>query len=442
MGMLAQMSVTGVGAVSDEEFQALKRKVEDLEKITFPPEKSDEIKKVTEYVCPSGHAYSVLPKDGICPSDGLKVKDRSALIKVKLNRREEIGEKISGMMEEEFKKRVNVAVSGTGIFQHIADSLEPATKKQSFAQGSVDVYLLSRPMKNSVFFIDLESQGGQGPDTSLFNNSVLNNDGTSLPQAVQQDETRLREAWIQKNWLAQQVQFVAGKIDLTNYFDRNRTANDETSQFITGTLVNNPVVGNPPNGPGAVFSYDSRRSVSVSIGIQSPNGSGVNVTEQPYFIAEMDARFRVLFGWLGNYRFWGSRNGRTVGENIDDYSLGISADQEIGSHAIVFGRIGRSFKKEPIRDPHAWSTGVMLHNFLTARRRDRIGIGYSHYVTAEGAGLSAETESVGEAYYSVYLTEHLSLSPIGQFVFHSAGTATGAPQSNVLILGLRTQVYF
>ena len=346
------------------------------------------------------------------------------------------------MMEEEMKKRVNVAVSGTGILQHVADSLEPTTKKQTFAQGSVDVYLLSRPMKNSIFFIDLEAQGGQGPDSSIPNNSVLNNDITTLPAALQQDETRLREAWIQKTWAVQRLQFVAGKVDLTNYFDRNRAANDETSQFITGTLVNNPVLGNPPNGPGAMFSYDTRRGIAASVGLQSPNGNGVNVTEQPYFIGQIDARFRFFFGQLGNYRFWGARNGRTVGQNPDDYSLGVSADQEIGSNAIVFGRIGRAFKKDPVRDPHAWSAGLMLHDFIPQRRRDRMGIGYSHYLTATGAGLSGETENVSEAYYSIYLTDHLSIAPIGQYVFHSAGASTGAPQSNILILGLRTQVYF
>ena len=71
-----------------------------------------------------------------------------------------------------------------------------------------------------------------------------------------------------------------------------------------------------------------------------------------------------------------------------------------------------------------------------------MGVGYSHYLTATGTNLSGETEKAAEAYYSVYLTDHFSISPIGQYVFHSAGTATGSPQSNVLILGLRTQVYF
>ena len=426
----------------DRALQILKEKVQALEKNVFPPEKSDEIKKVIEYVCPNGHAYTSPPKDMACPEDGLKVRERSALIKVKLDRREEVGERISSLLEEEMKKRVHLAVAATGILQHVADSLEPSTKKQTFAQGSVNVYLLSRPMRNSFFFMDLEGQGGQGPDAAIPNNSVLNNDATSLPQATQQDSVRVREAWFEKTFLVGRLRMAAGKVDLTNYFDRNRAANDETSQFVTGTLVNNPLLGNPANGPGAIAHYDSRRNFSVGIGAAGADSSGVNVTEEPYCIAEADFRFRFLRGQLGNLRFWGSRNGRVSGERRDDYALGVSADQELGSRVVAFARLGRSFKKAAVRDPHAWSAGVLLHDFIPERRRDKVGAGYSRYLTLPGENLSGETDSVGELFYSIFVTDHLAVAPLAQYVFHSAGTSSSSAQSNVFILGLRTQIYF
>ncbi|OGR51844.1 MAG: hypothetical protein A2034_02120 [Elusimicrobia bacterium GWA2_38_7] len=434
--------IQNLGAVSEEEFQSLKNKVQELEKYTFPPEKAEEIKKVTEYVCPQGHTYAFPPEHFICPEDRLIVKKRFALIKMKLDRREAVGDKISSMLDEEFQKRVNVAISGTGIVQHIAESLESATKKQTFAQGSIDVYLLSRPFINTLFFIDIESQGGQGPDSSIPNQSVLNNDTTSLPGVVQTDQVRLREAWLQKTAMSQKIQFIIGKIDLTNYFDRNRVANDETSQFITGGLVNNLVIGNAPNGPGMALLYDSHKGFALGIGAQSADGNGVNVTEEPFSISEIALRFRLLHGALGNIRFWAARNGRTVGEHRDDYSLGTSLDQEIGSKMILFGRVGRAIKKEPVRDPHFWSAGLMLQNFIPARRRDKFGIGYSHFLTPIETGLTAETENIGECYYSIFLSDHLNLSPNIQTIFHSAGSSQGAAQSNVLILGLRTQITF
>ncbi len=434
--------VQNIRAVSDEEFGSLKKKVAELERVTFPPEKSEQIKKVAEYVCPLGHTTSSPPERFICPQDNLKVKERMTLIKVKLDRREEIGEKISGMLEEEFQKRVNVAIAGTGIVQHIASSLESTTKKQTFGQGSIDLYLLSRPMNNMLFFTNIESQGGQGPDSSIANQSILNNDTTSLPAVTQTDQARLREAWIQKSFSSQKFQFIIGKIDLTNYFDRNRVANDENSQFITGSLVNNPLIGNPSNGPGIIFLYDTRRGSSMGIGLQSADSSGVNVTEEPFSIAEFSLRFRVLEGQLGNIHLWGARNGRTVGENRDDYSAGVSLDQELGSKLIIFGRAGRAVRKNPVRDPHAWSVGLQIRNFITERRRDKLGLAYSHFLTPIGTGLSGEAENTSELYYSIFLSDHLTLSPIGQVMFHSAGSSLGSPQSNLFILGLRTQVTF
>lgn len=441
-----QMDARKVQAVSNEdlekEVQLLKSKVQELEKNTFPPEQSEEIKKVSEYVCPDGHTYSSPGKDFLCPIDGLKQTERTALIKVYLERREEVGEKISAMLEEEFKKRVNVAVSGTGIVQHITDSLNPETKKQTFAEGSVGLFFLSRPMRDTLFFMNLEAEGGRGPDSSVANFSILNNNTTHLPPTSQTDQVRLREAWLQKFSLSQRLRFVIGKIDLTNYFDRNRVANDETTEFVTGSLVNHPLLGNPPNGPGAALFFDSRRGIAGGIGIQSPDGSGVNVGEDPYLIGEMDLRFRLFASQVGNFRFWGARNGRTSGENRNDYSLGISADQELGSKAIIFARWGESFRREQARDPYAWSTGIRLQNLIPQRRRDKLGIAYSYLLTPTGPDRSGKPERIGEFYYSIFFSEHLSVSPLFQFVFDTAGSATASPQSNVLVLGLRTQIDF
>jgi hypothetical protein len=47
------------------------------------------------------------------------------------------------------------------------------------------------------------------------------------------------------------VIFTPGKGDLTNYFDTNAVANDETSQFLSSGLVNSVAVTFPEdNGAG------------------------------------------------------------------------------------------------------------------------------------------------------------------------------------------------
>ena len=85
---------------------------------------AEEIRKVTEYVCPNGHGFETMSEDGKCRICGLNLKEREHFKKFKYARRESISEKISTALEEEFKKRILVGASGTGIFQQILNDDE------------------------------------------------------------------------------------------------------------------------------------------------------------------------------------------------------------------------------------------------------------------------------------------------------------------------------
>ena len=98
--------------------------------------------------------------------------------------------------------------------------------------------------------MDLEAIGGDGADKTIGSLSGLNDDAGSLQDGDGVDRVSVREAWLQSELFKQHVRLVAGKIDLTNYFDINNVANDETTQFITSVFVNNPVLETPENGPG------------------------------------------------------------------------------------------------------------------------------------------------------------------------------------------------
>jgi carbohydrate-selective porin OprB len=82
---------------------------------------------------------------------------------------------------------------------------------------------------------------------------------------VNQNELNLREAWLRTEFFGQRLVLTAGRLDLTNYFDRNAGANDETTQFISDALVNNQMLGLAVNGTGMVVGMTrSRRSASAS----------------------------------------------------------------------------------------------------------------------------------------------------------------------------------
>src|SRR5579884_3906926 len=166
---------------------------------------------------------------------------------------------IGAALEEAEAKRVAVGGSARGILQQVFSSKD---SDALFADGFVDLFFLSRPMTLSTFFVDLESIGGAGPDEMLESRSRVNADAETLRVT---DDIKVREASLFLKVWDDRLRIVGGKTDLTNYFDRNAIANDETSQFLNTALVNNPLRRQPPNGPGLVVQYQTGGEIGMSV---------------------------------------------------------------------------------------------------------------------------------------------------------------------------------
>ena len=82
---------------------------------------------------------------------------------------------------------------------------------------------------------------------------------------MNQNELNLREAWLRTEFFGSGSALTAGRLDLTNYFDRNAAANDETTQFISDALVNNQMLGLAVNGTGVVADYDPKNGVQLQV---------------------------------------------------------------------------------------------------------------------------------------------------------------------------------
>ncbi|MCI0529758.1 MAG: hypothetical protein L0Y56_20135, partial [Nitrospira sp.] len=302
--------------------QPLEERVKALEERLDKIDRVEVVKQVREYICPGGEIYDSLPPGGRCP-DGSIPKERATFRKLPFSRRESLADKIEAALEEAEEKRVTVGGSARGILQQVAPN--PAGD-QLFATGSVDLFFLSRPMTLSTFFVDLEAVGGTGPDEVVGSLSRLNTDAETLGVT---DEVKVREAWLYLRLFSDHLQIVGGKLDLTNYFDRNAVANDETAKFLNTALVNNPLLKQPVNGPGGAIRYESGRDWAFGLGMQSPNNSGSAIADKVYTIAEFDYHTYSFFSREGNYRLWG-RVGRVV-EALEKktWGIGISLDQQI-----------------------------------------------------------------------------------------------------------------
>lgn len=401
-----------------------------LQQPTAPPlEPAEELKRVTEYVCQKGHLYQELPVDGRCPVDGTLLSLRQTYKKVKLSRRESVAEKVEAAIEGALAERIVVGTSMTGTVQHSLGGTDDRTA----GVGSADLIIAGRPAPSMILFADLEAIGGNGLDAVLGTNSKLNEDAGSLQDSDKVDRVSVREAWLQWNSLEQHWSASAGKIDLTNYFDSNLVANDETTQFLASAFVKNPVFAQPPNGPGAVLQFDSREAFRWGIGVQSADDSGDRLFHELYGVTELGLHTNAVFGRPGNYRLWGRING---GADDDNMAMGISLDQQVLPQWTLFGRYGLA-EEEGSSVNYAWSVGVEQRAPWKRRPQDRWAV-----AVGQQDGTTASRDGLVEWYYRFVVSPHLALSPHVQWLIESAGNSTSEPQENVFVIGIRNQVSF
>lgn len=406
--------------------EKLEEAVQDLTGRATLMDTAEEIRKVTEYVCPNGHGFEILTEDRKCSICGLKLKESTHFKKFKFARRESISERISTALEEEFKKRILVGASGTGIFQQI---LNGSKNRNSTATGSLDLLFIGKPLTNVTFFVDLEAIGGNGPDETIGSLSGLNDDAGSIQDDDGVDRVSVREAWLQSDLLKQHIRLVAGKIDLTNYFDINGVANDETTQFITSAFVNNPTLEVPENGPGLVSFYDTRKGLFFGVGLQSEDNSGSDITNDLYGIGEIGMRLRYLLGLEGTYRLWG----KIDGGRENNKGLGVSIDQHLSPKLVAFGRYGIN-ETDGTDIKSAWSTGLELRHPFLSRVNDSTALAVGNTESVDGS-----EEQVAEVYYRFAFNNHFAITPLFQAIFDPVGL----DESDVVTLfGVRTQIEF
>lgn len=385
------------------------------------------VKEKKEYVCANGHLYDELPENKRCPIDGGPLSEVITYQKEKAYRRENIEEKIEAALEEETSRRVSIGISATGILQQAIHSGgdEKSGRDDLFGAGSADLLVIAKPALYTTLFADLETIGSFSPDHRIPTLSALNGDTTRLEE---DSEVNMRELWLASQFFQQALSLTAGHIDLTNYFDLNLIANDETRQFITDALVNNPLLGVPENGAGALAVFDTKKDFKFRLGAQRNSSDQRSIGEKIYSIFEVNYLARPKFLQEGNYRFWIRSSGQFNRENV---GFGLSIDQRLSASMSSFIRYGNSRTKGEHKNDKFVSGGFQLRTPYTLYPRDVWGMGI-YYLDKKLEG----DESLLELYYNVYLTEHIRVSPHLQWLWRSE------ENDNILVPGLRVQVDF
>jgi carbohydrate-selective porin OprB len=155
----------------------------------------------------------------------------------------------------------------------------------AYELASADLFFTAGIAQNTMFFADVVGLSGPPPDLELGTLTLVNGYSARL---VNQNQLNLREAWLRTELFSNKLALTAGRLDLTNYFDHNVAANDETSQFISDALVNNPALGLAENGAGVSVVFDPKNGFNFKLGFQQSSSWQRALSDSIYTLAELD----------------------------------------------------------------------------------------------------------------------------------------------------------
>ena len=370
----------------------LEQRISDLESTTVLSEPETRVRRVEVFVDQSGNVFDE-PAPGTQPTVTYQ--------RERVYRRQTINEKLEEALADAENRNVRVGVDAAFGTQAAGRTKGSGSlpDRTAYALASADLFFTAGIAQYTVFFADIVGLSGSPPDAEIPSLTLLNGYTARL---VRQNELNLREAWLRTELFSQRLALTAGRLDLTNYFDQNALANDESTQFISDALVNNQMLGLAVNGTGVAAEFDPKTGFRAKFGFQQSNTDATNLSDSLFTLTEVGYSFTPFALPEGAYRVW-FRTDNTADEVIRK-GAGVSLDQKLTAVVGLFGRYGTQEVDGGDRN-HFYSAGVGFQNGLIFNPRDMWGVGYAQMDLASG-----ENEKLVEGFYNLLLTERLRLS--------------------------------
>jgi len=404
-----------------DRIKTLEQRIADLESGTVLSEPETRVKRIEVYVDKNGNEH-----DEPVPGAEKKVTYQ----RERVYRRSWLSEKLEQALGDGNAKRIQIGVSAASVTQFAHQTkgapLDPDANNHFYQLASADLLFSAGIAQYTSFFADIVGLSGAPPDAEIPSLTLINSYTARL---VRQNEVNVREAWLRTELFSQKLGLSAGRLDLANYFDRNAMANDETFQFISDALVNNPMLGLTSNGAGVVGVFDPKNGFALKGGFQQSNTDATNLSDSIFSMVEADYLARPPGLSEGNYRLW-FRNDNSTGASRQAW--GLSLDQKLTNQFGLFGRYGRA--DADIDKDNFWSLGFQVQNGVVFNPLDFWGVGYSQ--TSLGSG---DDEKQVEGFYNFQISEKLRLSLHVQHYFERQA---GTPDYGFLVPGVRLQARF
>ena len=372
---------------------------------------------------------------------------------------------------------IEIGFGVTNIYQaNVKGGLSTHNKRGRYS-GSYDLELTGDTQK--LFGIEggslyIHGEGWWSKSSGIDGASVGSVFGVN-GDAGSRDALVITEFWWEQAMFDDTFRFRLGKLDMTGgfehhgcpvSFDCSSYANDESSQFLNGALVNNPTIPFPDYGLGAVLYWNPTESWYASVGIADAQadaretGFSTAFGDEDYFFYIFETG---VSSWLdsakgplhGMYRvgLWNDPQPKANEDGTknyrDDVGFYISGDQvlakensdsEDGQGLGAFFRYSYApSKRNDITN--FFSFGFQYQGLIDGRDDDVLGVGFAHGIFSDSADTTYtdDKEHALELYYNAQVADWLNISPSVQYVTNTGGDKTA---KDAVVFGLRAQMTF
>jgi hypothetical protein len=161
-------------------------------------------------------------------------------------------------------------------------------------------------------------------------------------------EWMLAQCWWEQHLLNDQLVVTVGKVDVGNFYNKNRYQDDATA-FMSQAFSSNPARRHPDNGLGLNVLGRVIKDFYVTGGVHDANGdkdkSGFHTIDEGDFFGAAEGGWTPTFEGMGKgaYRLtvWTIEDADVAGIP-DDRGISVSCEQEIGGGLVPFARAGWS----------------------------------------------------------------------------------------------------
>jgi len=303
---------------------------------------------------------------------------------------------------------------------------------------------------------------GEGALTpSVSASDVVSGSNADAGSALNQDgKGRIQISEIAYRFDLEPLNISVGVQDLTDFTDATATSNDEGSQFLAESLVNNPSISFPDYTPSVIFTYGDEDGFSTTALLANAYGLSDNesanyrdlfkfgratntgLKKGLFALAEVRVPEAVDFtlgGWIRT-----SELPRHLGGANKSFAYGIygNVDGEIAENMLWSARLGWNSAKDT--DEVVTHASVALEHSYAEAHAMGLGVAWNGLSSSFKSTFSnAANPFVAELYYRWEINQYIAISPDIQYWNHANHLSRDSAENvggHAWVYGLRVQL--